>query len=387
MTKREIGMSTAPDKAARVRYRENVQAEVDGAALYHALAQAEKRPELSSVYRQLAEEEEKHARLWEEKLRAMGEKIAPARPSGRIRFLGWLAKRFGPGLVLPTIVSMEQVDSRRYDTQEDARSAALPADERTHARTLRAISGRPGSAGLAGSEVAELEGRHRAIGGNALRAAVLGANDGLVSNFSLIMGVAGAGLASQTILITGLAGLLAGASSMALGEWLSVQSSRELYQRQIEIEARELEDDPEGEAEELSLIYQAKGVPSDQARKLADRIMLDKESALETLVREELGVDPKELGGSAWEASIASFVLFAIGAIIPAAPFIFLSGMPAVIVSVVASVLGLFVIGAGITLMTGRSLLFSGGRQVLFGMAAAALTFGIGRLIGVSLEG
>ena len=379
--------STRPltDKGTRERYRANLQAEVDGASLYHALADSEERPDLSGIYRKLAQEEERHARLWEEKLQAVGVANMRLQPSVRTRILSWLARRFGPGLVLPTIVSMEQVDSRRYDTQEDARSAALPAEERAHARTLRALSGRSG--GLAGSEVAEIEGRHRAIGGNALRAAVLGANDGLVSNFSLVMGVAGAQLANQTILITGMAGLLAGASSMALGEWLSVQSSRELYQRQIEIEARELEDDPEGEAEELSLIYQAKGIPEKQARELASQIMLDKDSALETLVREELGVDPKELGGSAWEAAIASFILFAIGAIIPVVPYIFLSGMSAVLASVIASVIGLFLIGAGITLLTGRSVLFSGGRQVLFGMAAAALTFGIGRLIGVSIAG
>jgi VIT1/CCC1 family predicted Fe2+/Mn2+ transporter len=341
---------------------------------------------LSDIYRNLAEEEEKHARLWENKLLALGQPVPSRQVSMRIRFLGWLAKRFGPGLVLPTVMSMEQTDSRRYDSQDDARAETLPAAERAHARTLRAITGKS-RRGLTGGEVAELEGRHRAIGGNALRAAVLGANDGLVSNFSLVMGVAGAELSSQSILITGLAGLLAGASSMALGEWLSVQSSRELHQRQIQIEARELEDDPEGEAEELALIYEAKGITRTQARQMAAQLMLDKKSALDTLVREELGIDPKELGGSAWEAAITSFVLFSIGAVIPVAPFMILSGMAAVVASVLASLAGLFVIGAGITLMTGRNVLFSGGRQVLFGMAAAALTFGIGRLIGASLAG
>lgn len=389
MTEPSIKRETVHEPVAVERYRANRQAELDGAALYHALAQAESQPRVSDVYRKMAEEEEKHALLWESKLRALGEAIPPIKPSARIRLLGWLAKRFGPQLVLPTVICMEQVDSRRYDDQAEARSAELPAAERAHARTLRIASGRrrdaPSGGGLAGDELAQLEGRHRAIGGNVLRAAVLGANDGLVSNFSLVMGVAGAELAGQTILITGIAGLLAGASSMALGEWLSIQSSRELYQRQIEIEARELQDDPEGEAQELSLIYQAKGLPPEEAQRLAARLMLDKEGALDTLVREELGVDPKELGGSAWEAAIMSFVLFAIGAIIPVAPFIFLSGMGAVAASVLASLVGLFIIGAGITLLTGRSVLFSGGRQVLFGMGAAALTFGIGRLIGVTV--
>jgi VIT1/CCC1 family predicted Fe2+/Mn2+ transporter len=227
----------------------------------------------------------------------------------------------------------------------------------------------------------------RAMGGNALRASVLGANDGLVSNLSLVMGVAGAQLTNTTILVTGIAGLLAGASSMALGEWLSVQSSRELYQRQIGIEAREIEEAPEDEEEELALIYRSKGLPEAQARELAHHLMANKESALDTLVREELGVDPKELGGSAWEAAGMSFLLFSIGAIIPVMPFMLLSGVAAVIASLALSALGLFGIGAGITLMTGRSVLFSGTRQVAFGMAAAALTFGIGRLIGVTVAG
>jgi vacuolar iron transporter family protein len=231
----------------------------------------------------------------------------------------------------------------------------------------------------------QAESPHRVVGGNALRAAVLGANDGLVSNLSLVMGVAGAELSNQAILITGLAGLLAGACSMALGEWLSVQSSRELYQRQISIEARELAEDPEAEEEELALIYQAKGLPLAQARELAGHLMENKQSALDTMVREELGIDPKELGGSAWQAAGVSFVLFSIGAIVPVAPFILLAGMPAVIASLAVSALALFAVGAGITVLTGRSVLYSGTRQVLFGMAAAALTFGIGRLIGVAI--
>ena len=238
-----------------------------------------------------------------------------------------------------------------------------------------------------GIAIAEAEGRHRSAGGNALRAAVLGANDGLVSNLSLVMGVAGAELAGQGILITGLAGLLAGAGSMALGEWLSVQSSRELYERQIRIEKEELEANPEEEVEELSLIYQAKGLSEARANELAHSLLANKATALDTLVREELGIDPKELGGSAWEAAITSFVLFAVGAIIPVIPFFFTSGMTAVYASLAISGLGLFGIGAAITLMTGRSVWYSGMRQVIFGLVAAGLTFGIGRLIGVSLGG
>jgi VIT1/CCC1 family predicted Fe2+/Mn2+ transporter len=184
-----------------------------------------------------------------------------------------------------------------------------------------------------------------------------------------------------------LAGLLAGAFSMALGEWLSVQSSRELYKHQISIERDEIAAIPEEEVEELALIYQSRGIQADQARHLANQIMQDQENALETMVREELGVDPKELGGSAWEAAITSFVLFAIGAIIPVIAFTFMEGMPAIITSLALSAVGLFIIGAGITLFTGRGVLFSGARQVAFGLAAAAATYTIGKLIGVNIAG
>jgi VIT1/CCC1 family predicted Fe2+/Mn2+ transporter len=241
--------------------------------------------------------------------------------------------------------------------------------------------------GIEGGALAQLEGRHRAGGGNALRAAVLGANDGLVSNLSLVMGVAGAELSNTTILVTGMAGLLAGAISMALGEWLSVQSSRELYKHQIGIEKAELAAAPEEEAEELALIYEARGLPRDEAQRMAQHIISDPSSALETLSREELNVDPSELGGSAWEAALTSFFLFSIGAIIPVLPYIFLTGLTAVLVSMVFSAIGLFIVGAGITLFTGRSVIFSGFRQVIFGLTAAIVTFGIGRLIGTNIGG
>jgi len=172
---------------------------------------------------------------------------------------------------------------------------------------------------------------------------------------------------------------------MALGEWLSVQSSRELYEHQISIEAEEIENTPEEEEEELSLIYQSKGIPETRAREMASHMMADKSSILDTLAREELGIDPDELGGSAWEAAITSFILFAFGALFPIISFLFLSGNSAIYASLAISTVGLFFIGAMITLMTGRNLFYSGSRQVLIGLAAALLTFGVGRLIGVSL--
>lgn len=366
------------------RYRANLQGEIDGAALYRALAEAEAAPQLAEVYGRLAEAEERHGRLWRDKLNELGVDASALRPTARARFLIWLARRFGVDAALPFILRAEAGDSSMYDSQPEAVAAGLPRDERSHARVFRHLA-TISRGGLAGESVARLEGRHRAVGGNALRAAVLGANDGLVSNLSLVMGVAGAELQQGAILVTGLAGLLAGAISMALGEWLSVQSSRELYQRQLAIEREELETFPEEEQEELSLIYQAKGVPPDQARALATRILADPGTALDTMAREELGIDPEGLGGSAWVAAMTSFLLFAAGAIVPVLPYFFVGGMAAVALGALFSALGLLAIGAGITLFTGRHPLFSGLRQVAFGLVAAAVTFSLGKLVGAGL--
>lgn len=368
------------------RYRANLQAEIDSTSLYRTLAEIESQPALAAVYERLADVEERHARHWEQQLRDAGVESLAVKPSWRARTLSWLARRFGAQFVLPTLADAESADAGDYGSQPEARYTPLPSEEHSHRRILQTIV-RTAPRGMEGSFLARLEGRHRAVGGNALRAAVLGANDGLVSNLSLVMGVAGAALSSQSILITGFAGLLAGAISMALGEWLSVQSSRELHERQIAIEAEELRVVPEEEEIELALIYQSKGVSETQARELAAQLIASEETALDTLAREELGVDPGELGGSAWEAAITSFVLFAIGAIVPVAPFLFISGFTAVVVSLVVSALGLFAIGAAITLMTGRSVTFSGARQMLFGLTAAAVTYGIGWLMGTSLAG
>ena len=377
MTDRDLG-----------RYRANWQDEVDSAALYRVLAEVEDQEGLAEVYRRLAEAEERHADFWEKRMEEAGEPAPERRVGWRTRALGLLARRFGPQFVLPTLNESEQADTTSYDGQPEAAGTNLPSDERSHARLLREISGHS-SGGLAGGAVARLEGRrHRAAsGGNALRAAVLGANDGLLSNFSLVMGVAGAAFSGRIILITGLAGLLAGAGSMAMGEWISVRSARELYGRQIGLERQELLEVPEEEEEELALIYRSKGLPGDQARSLARRLMADRETALDTLSREELGIDPEELGGSALGAAASSYLLFCVGAVVPVLPFLFLGGWPAVVASALASVAGLFGLGTAITLFTGRSVLFSGGRQVLIGAAAAALTYGLGLLLGVSVGG
>jgi vacuolar iron transporter family protein len=199
----------------RRRYAANLQGEIDSAALYRTLSQTEKNPELAQVYTRLGAIEEAHAEFWRRKLGAIGRRVPRLRPSFRTRALAWLARRFGPAFVLPTINTLEQIDSGTYDAQPEAVAGGLPAAERSHARIIEALAA-PSPAGFSGSTIARLEGRHRALGGNALRAAVLGANDGLCSNLSLVMGVVGADLASHAILVTGLAGLLAGACSMAL---------------------------------------------------------------------------------------------------------------------------------------------------------------------------
>jgi VIT1/CCC1 family predicted Fe2+/Mn2+ transporter len=367
------------------RYAENLQGEIDGAALYRELERLESDPGLKRIYGRLADAEERHAEIWRAKLRQAGV-VRQERPSWRTRTMIALARRFGTGFILPTIGGWETADRDRYRGQPEAVDAGLPAEEQSHARLFNAISGARLS-GISGQAIAQLEGRHRSGGGNALRAAVLGANDGLVSNASLVMGVAGADLAGRSILITGLAGLLAGSLSMALGEWLSVQSARELYARQIGIEQDELEAAPEEEAEELALIYQSRGLPEEHAKALAEKLISDPALALDTLAREELNVDPDELGGSAWVAAVTSFLLFSAGAIIPVLPYFFTDGGAAVALSVLLSLIGLFAIGAGITLITGRSALFSGGRQVAFGIVAAAITFGVGRLFNAAIGG
>lgn len=373
-----------PDRRDIARYRENLQGEVDGAFLYRAAAALEDQSQLAELYERLAATEERHAGFWVDRLEAAGEPVVEVKPTRRARILAWSARRLGPGVLVSTLAAEEQAGQYMYDFQSETDGTGMPADERSHARLMQTIAG---GHGMEGGVLARFEGRHRTVGGNALRAAVLGANDGLVSNLALVMGVAGAAISNQAVLVAGLAGLMAGASSMALGEWLSVQSSRELYQRQIDIEAREIEEIPEEEEEELALIYMAKGLPEDQARQLAQRIMADHDTALDTLAREELGIDPEELGGSPWEAAGASFLLFAVGAIIPVAPFFFTTGVTAVVTSLGLSALALFATGAGITLVTGRDIWWSGLRQAMFGLAAAGVTYGVGALLGVTITG
>ena len=361
-------------------YRDYLRAEVDSASIYEALASSEADEKTSAVYTRLAQVERAHAEFWADKLGPEGANVAP---SSRARALAFVGRHLGASLVLPMLARNAAIDTERLGGEAEA-VPLRPGDDRAHARTVQAIAGDVG--GLTGPSLAKLEGRHRGGGGNALRAAVLGANDGLVSNLSLVMGVAGAAAAGKTILLTGLAGLVAGACSMAMGEWLSVNSAREMAARQIDAERAELEQAPDMEKEELILIYQAKGIDAESARTLADKLFESREAALDTLVREQLGIDPEELGGSAWAAAGSSFCLFALGAIVPVSAFFFTSGTTAILISLVLSGLALATIGAATSVFTGRTFAFSAGRQLLVGWTAALLTFGVGKLIGVSLH-
>ncbi len=304
-------------------------------------------------------------------------------PSWRAKTLNAIGKLFGYNYVLGTLMETEKSISNAVIVQKKKNKQEITGTETTHVKILRSILEQEKK--VTGAQISKFETRHRSVGGNAIRAAVLGGNDGLISNFSLVMGIAGATAAQEGVLLAGVAGLLAGSLSMALGEWISVKSSQELYENQMQLEMEELETNPEGEKKELALIYIAKGIPEEQAYVMAGDIMKDTTYAHEILVKEELGIDADELKGSAVEAAVYSFIFFAIGAVIPVLPFMFASGMKAIVISVGLSTAGLFMIGAAITLFTGKNVWYSGFRQVLFGLAAAAITFGIGKLIGVSI--
>ena len=364
------------------RFRDNLRDELNGAALYAALAAAETDPLRKDLFLQLSQAESRHAQLWRDKLEAAGIRDGHFVPGFRTRLLARLAKRFGPGFILPTIAAAEFTDRNKYAGQPDAH--AISAEERGHAAVIQAVAGNSGRGGQTGADIARAEPWHRGASGNNLRAAVLGANDGLVSNFCLVMGVAGAGSAHDTVLLTGLAGLTAGACSMALGEWLSVTNARELAQTQIAREAEELEQTPLAEQHELALIFQAKGMSREDAQRVAVDIMRDKQGALDTLVREELGIDPEELGGNAWSAAATSFALFSVGAIFPVVPFFWLQDRWAIGMSALAGAATLSAVGMLTSLFNGRSPWYSAGRQLIFGSLAAAVTYGIGAALGTT---
>ena len=358
-----------------------IQTEIDASYLYKKLAEHEGDDTIASVFRQMSDIERSHAEAFAAKENLSLKDLV--QPSWRAKTLNLIGKTFGYDYVLGVLMDTEKSISNAVISAKQKSKLKISGTETTHVKILRSILEKEEK--VTGIQLSKFESRHRSVGGNAIRAAVLGGNDGLVSNFSLVMGIAGATSGQEGVLLAGVAGLLAGALSMALGEWISVKSSQELYENQMQIEMEELETNPDGEMKEIALIYIAKGIPEAQAHDIAAEIMKDTSTAHELLVREELGINPEELKGSAIEAAVYSFILFALGAVIPVLPFMFTSGMQAVQISVAFSAVGLFLIGSAITLFTGKSVWFSGFRQVLFGLAAAAVTFGIGKIIGVAL--
>jgi vacuolar iron transporter family protein len=353
----------------------NWKHELDAAHLYEFLADRESDPERAALLREMAQSETRHAQVMERGLIGLGVKIPRHRLGFQTRVLKFIARLFGPGIVYPVLHGFEIAGTAEYAAQDPA-TAALAGDERSHARLLGQMARSRG--GMA-------ERWHHSGGGGTLRAAVFGVNDGLVSNLALVMGFAGARTDAEFVLLAGLAGLLAGASSMAAGEYVSMRAQRELFERQIELEAAELAVTPEEEREELALIYRAKGVPREEAERLAARMVEDPEVALDTLVREELGLDPEELG-TPWGAAIGSFAAFAIGASLPVLPFFFGANLLHIVLSIAVSGLALFTVGGALSVFTGKNVLMSGGRQLMIGGVAAALTFTLGTIIGVSID-
>jgi VIT1/CCC1 family predicted Fe2+/Mn2+ transporter len=321
--------------------------------------------------------ERAHAAVWSAKLEAAGIEPAVMRPGLKARFLAFAARRFGARSVLPILQATEKNADGGYARQADAKALGMDRQEKTHAKVFASMEG-------GGPSILTQEAWHRRDTGGSLRAAVFGINDGLVSNFSLIMGVAGASQDSKTLLIAGVAGMLAGAFSMGSGEYVSVRSQKELFEHELAKEQEELEASPEEEREELALIYRAKGIPKEAAAQLAADLLSSPGSAIDTLAREELGLDPGDLG-SPWRVAASSFLAFTTGALVPLLPFFFLKGGAGILTSAGLSATALFGVGAALSLFTGRSWVLSGLRMLGIGCVVAVVTNTLGRLLGVTL--
>ncbi len=357
------------------RFLNYLAAERNASLLYRALAQTvsgDKR----DAFLELADIEDKHAAHWIEKLTEYGVDI-PAAPTSLDTDDAALvarAKAMGLDAVLDDLEEAEGADAGMYDDEPEALTS-MPSDEREHAKRFRGMRSTKNNA----------EPWHRTDRSGAVRAAVFGVSDGLVSNTALVMGFAGANPGSQTILFAGLAGLLAGAFSMAAGEYVSVASQRDLYQREIHKEAEELATNPEEEQKELELIYRAKGLDRDTAARTAAQIMRDPKVALETLAREELGLNPDELG-SPTKAAVSSFVAFALGAIVVVLPYLFgVSGSAAVLVAITLAGTAMLLVGGIVGYLSGRGVIFSAMRQIGWGAGAAAVTYLVGMVIGINM--
>lgn len=377
----------------RERSLANLKLERDAVFLYDRLAQIETEPHRAAAFRHIAANERRHAEIWASRLEEAGARVPEfASPRMRVRVIVWIARLFGTRAVSDLVRALEGDEEDAYAAQTSPETESIAADEREHAQIWERLESRPPGAtarAVASGRTRRPTGErgetwHRGGRSGTLRAAIFGANDGLVSNLSLVMGVAGAATENHIIVLVGVAGLLAGAFSMAAGEYISMQSQRELFENQIATEREEMRVMPDVEREELIDIYRAKGLPDEEARSVADRLMEDPEKALDTMIREELGLDPDELG-SPWGAAGSSLLSFGAGAIIPLVPFLLTTGMPAFVAALGLSLVALFSVGAGVSMLTGRGMVFSGMRQVLIGAAAAAVTYGVGTVIGANI--
>jgi VIT1/CCC1 family predicted Fe2+/Mn2+ transporter len=336
---------------------ESWREEKQSAWLYRELASCEPDPRIADLFRALASAAERQSESWQPESGS----LPSFAPSGRARIAVRLAHALGPRRVRPMLAALKVRGLSVYDS---------------HAATGHAMP----------TSVAQMERRHKGYGGGNLRAAVFGVNDGLVSNTSLIMGVAGASAGAGSVITAGVAGLLAGALSMAAGEYISMRSQREMFEYQIGLERDELGEYPEEEAEELALIYAARGMDLDEARRITRALVKNPEAALDALAREELGLNPDDLG-SPWGAAVFSFLAFAAGAILPLLPF--LLGLPlgtALMVAAVVAGVALFGVGAALSLFTGRRALAGGLRMVLIGGGAGVVTWLIGNLLGAAIS-
>jgi VIT1/CCC1 family predicted Fe2+/Mn2+ transporter/rubrerythrin len=366
------------------RFRQHVLTEWDAAALYRGLADLS-RGRRREVLGELAAIEDKHADFWSAKIREYGAEpptFGEFSPSRRTLVMLDKARRYSTDLVLPVVEQDERNAIDGYSDEPEA-PASMIAEEAEHARALDELM-------RLGPESAADEGPlsepwHRSDKSGALRAGIFGINDGLVSNTSLVMGLAGAAAPRTTVLLAGLAGLLAGAFSMGAGEYISMANQREAYERELDFEREEIEFHPEDEKLELQLIYEAKGVDAATAAAMAGQVMSDRDVALDTMAREELGLDPDDLG-SPWKAALSSFVAFSGGAVLVVLPYLVTGGGAALTAAVVLALLALVTVGAVMARLNGRPVLRSVVRQVTVGALAAGATYLLGTLFGVALE-
>jgi vacuolar iron transporter family protein len=363
------------------RFLRYLEAERNAALLYRSLAETVT-GDRREAFLELADIEDKHADHWVEKLTSYGIDIppAPAQLAPDDARLVAQARSAGIEHVLEHLEEAEGADAGMYDEEPEALDS-MPVDEREHAETFRRM--RSTSTTLRATSGGG-ESWHRRDRSGATRAAVFGMSDGLVSNTALVMGFAGANPGGSTILFAGLAGLLAGAFSMAAGEYVSMASQRDLFAREIAKEAEELREKPDEERKELELIYRAKGIDRETAASMAEQIMRDPKQALETLAKEELGLDPAELG-SPTKAAVASFLAFAIGAIVVVIPYLFGSGTATLIVAIAMAGAAMLIVGGAVGYLSERGVVFSALRQFAWGAGAAAVTYIVGSLIGINM--